>query len=147
MKKLCQLSFIPCSAGFALLVLRLWIGLSLFFNHGLPKIMNYSQYSTHFMDPLHIGVKASLILSIFAEAVCSALIVLGIATRLAALIVVINLGVAFIFIHHHAMSGPGSGELAYAYLGGFITLMLAGGGCWQVCKITNAPPAPASTAP
>jgi hypothetical protein len=39
--------------------------------------------------------------------------------------------------------GPASGELAFTYLAGFVTILLAGGGRFVVCKDTNDVSSPA----
>lgn len=126
--KFLQLKFIPQSTDFALLVLRLWVGLALLFNHGLVKVMHFGAMKDSFMDPLKIGALPSLSLSTFAEFVCAALLVLGFLTRFAALVILINLGVAFYFIHSMKLSGPGNGELAFIYFGAFLAIFFAGAG-------------------
>jgi putative oxidoreductase len=140
MKKLLQLSFIPRSTDFGLLVLRCWVGLTLLLNHGWGKAMNFSQTKQMFsgMDPLGIGATPSAVLVIFAEVVAAAALVAGFATRFAALVITIELAVAFIGVHHHMLAmGPSSGELAFMYLAGTVTILLAGGGRFVVCKTTN----------
>lgn len=104
------------------------MGVGLFVKHGLEKITNFSQMAAHFPDPIHIGPVPSLAFALLSDAVCSLLIILGLGTRLAALVVVINLAVAYSLVHRFALFGPHNGELAFVYLGGFLTLLLAGGG-------------------
>ncbi|MFL6446879.1 MAG: DoxX family protein [Bryobacteraceae bacterium] len=116
----------------ALLVLRVWVGLLLFVKHGLDKALNFSRVSAHFADPFHIGPTASLLLVLFAEVVCALLVALGLWTRCAAAVVVINLAVAFGFAHRFQLFGPRSGELAFVFLGAFLTLSISGGGRWSL---------------
>jgi putative oxidoreductase len=116
----------------ALFLLRIWFGLTLFVKHGLDKAMNFNRISAHFADPFHIGPTASLLLVLLAEVVCALLVVLGLWTRIAAAIIVINLTVAFGFVHHFQLFGQRSGELAFAFLGGFLTLCISGGGRWSL---------------
>ena len=132
MSRFLQLSFLPRSYDFALLVLRVWLGLDLFFRHGLEKLTHFSQMAAHFPDPIHIGSKPSLVYALIADAICSLLVVLGLATRLAALIIVINLVVVFTLVHHFALSGPRSGELPFILLGGFLAILIAGPGRYSV---------------
>jgi putative oxidoreductase len=139
MKKLLQLSFVPRSTDFALLLLRAWLGITLFFNHGIDKLIHHASYSGHLPDPLGIGAHANLALIIFAEVLCSAFVVLGFATRFAALVLAIEMVVAFFGVHHHALSGQWSGELAFIYGAGFATIVFAGGGRFVVCNKSNAP--------
>lgn len=126
--KFFQLGFIPRSADLALLVLRLWLGLTILLNHGWAKFAGFSQMSAKFPDPLGIGPATSLGLAVFAEVAMGALLALGLFTRFAALVLVIELGVAFMKVHGHALGGPMSGELAFLYLAGFVTILIAGGG-------------------
>src|SRR5580765_7211086 len=77
--------------SFALLLLRAWLGLSMLLLHGLSKAKDFSKLSADFPDPLHVGHTASLALVVFAEVICSGLLVLGLATRLAALVLAINM--------------------------------------------------------
>jgi putative oxidoreductase len=126
--KFLQLKFIPQNSDFALFILRLWAGGALLLNHGLGKLTHFGAMKNSFMDPLGIGSLASLSFSTLAEFVCAALIVLGFLTRFSALVILINLGVAFYFIHGMKLSGAGSGELAFVYFGAFLTVFLAGPG-------------------
>ena len=130
--KLLAVFFAPDSnskkADFALLVLRLWLGLTIFFNHGLAKLSNFSEMSGKFPDVVGIGSTASLALAVFAEVFCSALITFGVVTRLAALDLALTMPVAFTKAHHGKLTGEHSGELAFIYLAGFVTLLIAGPG-------------------
>jgi putative oxidoreductase len=128
MKKLITLGFLPQSYDLALLVLRVWVGLSLFLRHGVEKIANFSDMASHFPDPIHIGPHWTLVIALFSDAVCSILVILGFATRLAALYIVLIVGSAFALVHHFALSGPHSGELPYVYVGVALAIFLAGPG-------------------
>ena len=128
-----RLDFIPHSADLGLLVLRLWLGLSLLVLHGWPKLSTFSAKSSKFPDPLGIGSTQSLALATFAEVVCALLIVIGLFTRLASLTLAITMAVAFAIVHKMVLaSGPGSGELAWVYLAGFVVLFLAGAGRFSI---------------
>lgn len=126
--KLLQLNFLPRSTDLALLVLRMWLGLTLLLNHGWSKLAGFGTNLDRFADPLGVGRPASLALAVFAEVVCAALVVAGLWTRLAALVLVVLMAVAFFLVHGGGLSGPGSGELAFIYLAGWSALFLAGGG-------------------
>lgn len=130
--KFLHLNFIPRSADFGLLVLRLWFGLAMALLHGWGKFTGFSQMAAKFPDPLHVGNTTSAALTVFGELVCSLLIAFGLFTRAAALVGIITMGVAFFMVHQHKLSGEGNGELAYAYLGVFVTLFLAGAGKFSV---------------
>jgi putative oxidoreductase len=134
MKKFLSLEFLPASTDVALLVLRLWLGLSMLWLHGAGKFMNLINGSSQFADPIGIGQLPSLILAVLAEAVCSILLALGLFTRFAALLLAITMGVAFFIAHGGALKGQGNGELAFIYLAGFVTLFFAGAGKYSVDK-------------
>ena len=119
--------------SFSLLVLRLWLGLTIFLVHGLDKVNNFNHYAAMFPDPLHIGVKPGLALVTFAETAGALLLALGLLARFGALTLVIDLGVAFFMVHKmdvHDMHA----ELAFVYLAGFVTLLLAGPGKFSLDK-------------
>jgi putative oxidoreductase len=109
-------------------MLRLWIGFSMLLNHGFEKLKTFSDTAPNFPDPLGIGHPASLALAVFAEFFASLLVILGLVTRWSALVLAIDMGVAFIAVHKGVLSGQGSGELAFMYLMGYVTLLLAGSG-------------------
>jgi putative oxidoreductase len=123
------------SANFALLVLRVWIGVEMIAVHGFDKLINFTTVSPDFPDPLGIGHTASLSLSVLAEVFASVLLILGLFTRLGALILAINMTVAFVLIHKYALKGPQSGELAFLYLLVYMVLFLAGPGRVSADKI------------
>jgi putative oxidoreductase len=123
------------SANFALLILRLWIGVEMMVLHGVDKLMNFSTASPDFPDPLGIGRTASLTLVVFAEVFASLLLVVGLFTRFAALVLIIDMTVAFVLIHKGALSGEHSGELAFLYLLVYFVLFLAGPGRVSADKI------------
>ncbi len=130
--KFLHLNFVPRSADVALLVLRVWFGASMLLLHGWGKLTGFSAMAANFPDPFGIGKTASLGLAVFGEVVCAALLALGLFTRFAALGVGITMLVAFWFAHGLKLTGPGSGEMAFLYLGAAVTLFIAGGGKFSV---------------
>src|SRR6516164_6997369 len=87
------------SMNLGLLILRVCTGLSLFLKHGLEKLTGYSTMVQHFPDPVHIGAHASLAFALLSDGICSVLVILGLATRPAAAIILINVATAFFFVH------------------------------------------------
>jgi len=132
MNSFVRLGFIPPGYDLGLLVLRICFGFSLFWCHGLSKITGYSRMAEHFANPLHIGMRTTLLLAIFAESVCALLVILGLATRWAALIIAIDVGSAFVFVHKFRLTGQGNGELAFLYLGVMLVLFISGAGRYSV---------------
>lgn len=109
-----------------LLVLR--VGVAAFMlTHGVPKLLNlFGSEEIAFADPLGLGATTSLLLATFAEFICSILILLGLGTRLAAIVLIINMAVAF-FIFHAQDPFKGK-ELAGIYLLIFIVILITGAG-------------------
>lgn len=131
--KFLHLNFLPRSADVGLLLLRLWFGISMVALHGWLKVANFPTMAEKFPDVLGLGSgKVNLALAIVGELICAALVTLGLFTRLAALVCAITMFVAFWVAHGHRLTGQGNGELAFLYLGGFLTLFVAGGGRFSV---------------
>ena len=95
-------------------------------SHGLPKLLEYADKAPHFPDPLGVGSASSLALTIFAELVCAALLVVGLGTRVAAAPLLITMLVAALVIH--AGDPFGRRELALVYAVSALVLALTGGG-------------------
>ncbi len=127
-KDLLHLRFIPSSKDSALLVMRVGFGLSLFLKHGLEKLTGYSQMVTHFPDPIGIGPHASLAFALLSDGICSLLVILGLGTRWAALVITVNVAVAFTFVHHMAFFTVPHVEIVFAYIVAFLAILIAGPG-------------------
>ncbi len=132
MLRFVQFRFLPISPDLALLVLRVWFAVPLLTLHGWGKLANFAERSGRFADPFGIGSPASLSLAVFAEVLCSGLLVIGFATRFAALACAITVMTAFFHAHGARFTGQGNGELPFMYAGAFIVLLIAGGGRYSV---------------
>jgi putative oxidoreductase len=132
MQKFLRLEFIASSPDAGLLLLRLWLGGSMLWLHGWDKLMNLFAGKLSFLDPLGIGEAPSFLLTVLAEVGCSVLLVLGLWTRWAALILAFTMGVAFFVVNSASLKG--SGELAWLYFGGYLVLFAAGAGKFSVDK-------------
>lgn len=109
-----------------LLILRISIA-GLMLSHGIPKLeMLLAGGEIKFMDPIGLGDTATLALAVFAEVICSVLILLGLAVRLAVLPLMVTMLIA-IFVAH-GNEGLSEKELAIHYLLTYIVLLFAGGG-------------------
>ncbi len=95
--------------------------------HGIPKLNSLLEGGEiKFADPIGLGPEMSLILVVFAEAFCSALIMIGLGTRLASIPLIINMMVIVFIVHLH---DPFSRkELPLFYLIIFISLFVLGSG-------------------
>ena len=131
----------------ALLLLRLWLGLTMLFTHGLAKLTNFGEMSSKFLDLFGIGSTTSLALAVFAEVFCSAMLAVGLLTKFAAFTLSITMLVAFAMVHEMKLGGERSGELAFIYLAGYVTLLAAGPGRYsadgflfsKATKLSGAP--------
>jgi putative oxidoreductase len=117
-----------------LLVLRVATILPLFLKHGLEKIFNFSQMAQQFPDPLHIGMVPTLVIAYISDAICSVLVMLGVATRWAALYMFANLLVAwslrqgFLFWSRQNWHG----EMTVVYLGALLAILFLGPGKYSI---------------
>jgi putative oxidoreductase len=113
-------------AGWGLFVLRVSVGGFMLFGHGLKKLMAFGELSSRFSDPLGVGSQASLSLAVFAEVFCAAALILGLATRWAAIPLIVTMLVAAFLVH---TADPwAKKEFALLYLIPFLTLLIAGPG-------------------
>ncbi len=86
-------------ASIGLLILRLGIG-GYLITHGWEKLqMLLAGGADQFGDPIGLGSTLSLALVTTSEFLCALLIILGLATRLSALPVVISMSVAAFVVH------------------------------------------------
>lgn len=122
--------FIP-SVG--LLLFRIVFGLFMLVGHGWGKLMAFSDKAAAFPDPLGIGSELSMGSAIFCEVVCSALVVLGLATRFAVLPLVFTMVIAAFVVHG---GDPfATKELALIYLFAFALLFFTGPGSLSIDKM------------
>jgi putative oxidoreductase len=118
--------------SFALLILRVVVG-SFMLVHGLQKLDMLKANPVQFADPIGIGEPASLTLAVFAELVCSILLIIGLLTRLAIIPLIITMLVAVFIVH--AADGFEKQELPALYLGVYIVLIINGAGKYSVDRL------------
>lgn len=112
-----------------LLILRIAVG-GMMLTHGWPKVGKLFETPIKFPDPIGVGPEVSLWLAVFAEVLCAALLVIGLATRLAAIPFLITMIVAALIVHG---DDPFSKqELALFYGAGALTLLFTGPGSISV---------------
>lgn len=133
MKKLLSIRYSENAFSLALLLLRAGVGSLMMINHGMDKLIHFAQRSGRFADPFGIGSTTSLSLVVFAEFFCAAFIILGLFTRLAAIPLVIAMGVALFSAHKGEFYGEG--ESAGIYLICFLVILLVGPGKVSVDKL------------
>lgn len=117
--------------NYSLFLLRFGAG-SLIFTHGLPKLMKVFSGDFSFADPIGVGPALSLILAAFAEGICGLFVALGLWTRLAAIVLCINMAVAFFFAH--AGDPFSTKEKSLLFLLMFVVILFTGAGKYSVDK-------------
>ncbi len=125
MKKIFTTNYSPLAFNLATLILRLSAG-GFMLTHGVPKLQRLLAGEMQFADPFGLGPGVSLVLAVFAEFLCSILLILGLGTRLATIPLLVTMGVAA-FISHGA-DPFGRKELALFYMAAYIVLLLLGSG-------------------
>lgn len=124
------------STSFGLLLLRLGLG-GLLLLHGWGKLqMVLAGDYDKFADPIGLGKQISLILVMAAEFGCAILVIIGLFTRLAAIPIVIAMGVAAFVMHADAplsMEGAAaSKEPALLFMVPFLALVFTGAGIFSI---------------
>lgn len=117
----------PTGLSVGLLILRLGVGSMMLFAHGYGKLTGLINCrGGSFPDPIGLGNTLSMVLATSAEFGCSLLIVLGLATRLAAIPLVITMSVAVFVVH--ADDPWSKKEFALLYLVPCLALFFTGAG-------------------
>lgn len=130
MKKLFSTTLHHRNADIALLLLRVATS-GFMLVHGLKKLAKYSDPAPlKFADPLGVGVQTSLALTVFAEVGCSVLLILGLATRLATIPLIITMAIVVVVVH--SSDGFGKQELGLMYLVIYAVILLMGPGRYSV---------------
>lgn len=116
-----------------LLIFRLGFAGILAVQHGLPKLLDFSNKMHSFPDPLGIGSMLSLTLTVSAEFFCAVLVLLGLFTRFAAIPVVIAMAVAFFIVH--SADPFAKKELAFLFFIAFSGVCATGPGAYSLDTI------------
>lgn len=118
------------SVSFSLFVLRIGVSISMIYLRGYPRLINFSEISSEFADPIGLGTEISLALVVFAEFFCSLFLIIGLFTRwsciplITTMIVVtwvVKGGEYFIFQ-----------EKSFVYFIAYISLFISGGGFFSL---------------
>jgi putative oxidoreductase len=131
-KTVFRADFLPASTDVGLALLRVWLGASLLMLHGMGKWQRLMGEEIQFVSVFGLTPTVSLALAVIGEMVAPLLLIVGFASRWAALLAAITMATAFFVGHSLALSGDSSGELAFIYLAGFVTLVITGPGRFSV---------------
>ncbi len=125
MKRLLDTSFRQPYLDAWLLLLRIFVA-GFMFTHGIPKLLRLVNGEMRFGDPIGLGPEVSLVLAVFAEVLCSALILAGLATRLATIPLMITMAVAAFIAHGGDPFGKMELPLLYFFI--YVSLFILGSG-------------------
>lgn len=120
--------YTPAISWFLLALRMLFGGLIMW--HGITKIVNFDTLAMSFPNPLALGAKFSLVLTIFAEAFCGVAIIVGAFYRLVLIPPIFAMAIALFVVHNgdtFAMK-----ELAFIYLIMFVLFYIMGAGCFSL---------------
>lgn len=114
------------SQDIGLLLLRIVAGLVLLYGHGFQKLtVIFTGQEIRFGDPLGIGMTSSFYLVAFAEGICALLLIFGLFSRAAALILTFNF---LVILWVHLGDEFKILELRFFYLASYTALALLGPG-------------------
>ena len=129
LKKYLQPVALSNQVSLAVLILRVGFAV-LMLPHGYAKMQEFLRGSHDFPDPLQVSPMVSQSLTIFAELLCSILLLLGLFTRPAALILAFCMFVVAFVIHWNEPLGEKEHGLLYFI--GYVVVLLTGAGKYSL---------------
>ncbi|GEJ43763.1 MULTISPECIES: DoxX family protein [unclassified Chryseobacterium] len=109
-----------------LLAVRVFVGFAML-SHGFPKLqMLLAGGKIEFFDFMGLGPQISLILTVFAEFVCSILLILGLFTRVSLGFLIFTMIIAGFVVH--GADPFEKREMSLIYLSVYLLLMVIGAG-------------------
>ncbi len=129
MKKIFSFSFNPAYLDVFLLFARIAVG-CLMLVHGIPKMNKMFDGNFEFADPIGMGQKASLIMTVLAEVGCSFLLIFGLMSRVALFGLIFTMAVVVFVVH--APDPLGDKETPILYLMIYVILFVAGSGKYSL---------------
>ncbi|AYZ11755.1 DoxX family protein [Chryseobacterium arthrosphaerae] len=107
-------------------VVRVFVGFAML-SHGFPKLqMLLAGGKIEFFDFMGLGPQISLILTVFAEFVCSILLILGLFTRISLGFLIFTMVMAAFVVH--GADPFEKREMSLIYLSVYLLLMVMGAG-------------------
>ncbi len=130
MKKLLNIKTGITQISVVLLILRIGIA-AMMLVHGIPKmLMLFREETISFPGVMGMSPVLSLSLAVFAEVLCSLLILFGFGTRLATIPLIITMLIAVLYVH--AADPFANQELGLHYLLSYIVLLILGSGKYSL---------------
>ncbi|WP_294204851.1 DoxX family protein [uncultured Chryseobacterium sp.] len=112
-----------------LLAVRVFIGFAML-SHGFPKLQMLIEGKTDFYDFLGMGPQVTLGLTVFAEFVCSILLILGLFSRVALGFLIFTMLIAGFVVH--SADPFEKQEMSLIYLAIYLMLLVFGVGKFSV---------------
>lgn len=123
---------VPARVSWLLLAARILFG-AMFMSHGISKLAHFDEMWNAFPDPLGLGSGISLLLTVFAEVLCSAGFIAGALYRLALIPMIFSMCVAVLSVHGGQPFA--AREPAVLYLTIFVLMYAAGAGRFSIDRI------------
>jgi len=143
--KLFQVNQNAKTTDVALLITRLLVGITLFLASGAPKLAHLSSNLGSTDDSLHLGgfFPAAVIIATLALGICTLLVVVGLATRYAALLITLSLAGTGLLVDHVLTLNyldPGHNshpEVVWLYFTIALALVFTGPGRYSVDRLLS----------
>ncbi|MCX8532620.1 DoxX family protein [Chryseobacterium luquanense] len=120
----------PIILDVVIFIVRLFVGFAMI-SHGFPKLQTLiNGGEIQFYDFLGLGSTVSLVLTVFAEFVCSIFIILGLFTRVAAGFLLFTMIIAGFVVH--GADPFDKRELSLLYLSIYLIIISVGAGKFSV---------------
>jgi putative oxidoreductase len=130
MKQIFNTNFNHGALNLMFLLLRVAVS-AFMLTHGYGKLQSaLAGGEIQFMDPFGLGQAASLYLAVFAEFFCSLLLIVGFATRLATIPLIVTMLIAVLVAH--ANDPFDKKELALHYLLVYVVILVCGAGKYSI---------------
>lgn len=122
------------NVDFTSLILRVAAGSFMIYGHGASKFSKFfSDEAIEFIDPFGISATATLGLVIFAEVICSVLVIFGLMTRWALIPLMLTMLYAVFVAHGDDPFRQKEMGLLYFFI--FVALMLLGPGKYSLDRM------------
>ena len=121
----------------AILFLRIFIG-GVMLLHIIGKLQDYNNVVIGFQSILELSAATSFALTVLFEGLFAAMIIMGVGTRLAAILMMLVSAVAVTDAFLAGNITADAAKLEFVYMGIYITLIISGGGKYAISRVLVA---------